>query len=466
MNWIGLVQIVFVGMIGIAASAQATVYHVGPTDDWLGVVSGDQLKPGDEVVLADGVYRDRRRLVLGHRGTEQAPIVIHAAHPGRATLHRPDARQNSINIVGAQYLVLRGLEITGGSAGIRMMKSDIHPCKFVTIEQMHIHHIGGVAITANSPGNVYQGLVFRLNHIHHTAGHGEGFYLGVNNNPDGSTAGYIFDCLVERNYIHHLKGPEVSQGDGIEIKDGSYQNIVRDNVIHDTNYPGVIVYGTDGRAPNVIERNAIWNSGDHGIQAAAEAIIRNNIIFDNQGDGIHSHHHQSAEVGGLRILHNTIVVRKTNSAGISISQFGPSQPPAPVEIANNAIYVPDRQFALRLPTAVSDDDILTVVGNVGRGATIGPRNLTAPGRGGENAPFDPRGQLATDLNANFYPRPGSALLGTAHPRFRVPDDFLGTPRADSATLVPTCFATPTALVGCLKGASKSRCGLPKPHLNG
>ena len=233
--------------VALPATATATVYRVVPDDDWFGILNGDRLEPGDEVVLAAGVYRDRRRLVLGHRGTKERPVVIRAAKDARAVLHRPDARQNTINIIGAQHLILRGLEITGGSTGIRMMKSDTHACKFVTIEAMHIHHVGGVAVTANSPGNVYEGLIFRLNHIHHTSGHGEGFYLGVNNNPDGSTAGYMFNSLVERNYIHDLKGPNVSQGDGIEIKDGSYNNIVRDNVIHDTNYPGVLVYGTDGK---------------------------------------------------------------------------------------------------------------------------------------------------------------------------------------------------------------------------
>ncbi len=114
---------------------------------------------------------------------------------------------------------------------------------------MHIHHIGGVAVTANNPGETYQSLTFRHNHIHHTGGHGEAFYLGSNSKPDGSTDGYIFDSVIENNYIHDLIGGTVSQGDGIELKDGSYDNIVRDNVIHDTNYPGIIVYDADGKAP-------------------------------------------------------------------------------------------------------------------------------------------------------------------------------------------------------------------------
>ncbi|NQU25898.1 MAG: hypothetical protein HQ567_31805 [Candidatus Nealsonbacteria bacterium] len=125
-------SVVFLLLFGVAypATASATVYQLSPDDDWFGVLSGDRLKPGDEVVLAAGVYRDRRRLVMSHRGTAAQPVVIRAAEGGRAVLHRPDAKQNTINIVGAQYLILRGLEITGGSSGIRLMKSNTHVCKF------------------------------------------------------------------------------------------------------------------------------------------------------------------------------------------------------------------------------------------------------------------------------------------------------------------------------------------------
>ena len=416
--------VAFFLLFGLAcpAAAPATIYQLAPDDDWFGVLNGDRLKPGDEVVLAAGVYRDGRRLVMGHRGTAEQPVVIRAAKDGGALLHRPDARQNTINIVGAQYLILHGLEITGGSTGIRLMKSDTHPCKFVTIEAMHIHHVGGPAVTANGPGNAYEGLVFRGNHIHHTSGHGEGFYLGVNNNPDGSTAGYIFNSLVEGNYIHDLCGPGVSQGDGIEIKDGSYNNIVRDNVIHDTNYPGVIVYGTDGNPPNIVERNVIWNSGDHGIQAAAEAIIRNNVTFNNRADGIHSHAHQSALVGDLQILHNTVVSNRPGGAGIYISTSDQNRLAGPVVIANNAIYVPGGGLALRLPDRETAGASLTVTGNVGTGATEG---LPA---GADRSVFNPAGQLATDLDGGYFPLRRSALIGAANPRFVVPDDFGTTSR--------------------------------------
>jgi hypothetical protein len=295
----------------------------------------------------------------------------------------------------------------------------------VTIEAMHLHHVGGPAITANSPGNVYEGLIFRGNHIHHTSGHGEGFYLGVNNRPDGSTDGAIFDCLIEGNYIHDLNGPDISQGDGIEIKDGSYRNIIRDNVIHDTNYPGILVYGTDGKAPNVIERNVIWNSGDHGIQAAAEAILRNNVVFGSRGDGIRSQPHQSAKVGSLQILHNTLIADRPGTAAVRVAITNPDRPTGPIVIANNALYARSGDFALRVPPPEIAGAELTIVGNAGAGAAEGlPANAA---RGGWN----PAGRRDRDLGQDFFPLPDSSLIGVASNEFPVVDDFNGTMRGAS-----------------------------------
>ena len=131
----------------------------------------------------------------------------------------------------------------------------------------------------------------------------------------------MFDSLIEGNYVHHTNGPTVEQGDGIEIKEGSYNNIIRDNVIHDTNYPCILTYSTVGNgAPNVIERNVMWNCGDHGIQSAADAIIRNNIILGSNADGIAMQPHQAGSRATLTVVHNT-VLHPTNDA-ISVSGVG------------------------------------------------------------------------------------------------------------------------------------------------
>ena len=85
--------------------------------------------------------------------------------------------------------------------------------------------------------------------------------------------------------------------------------------------------------------------------AAADAIIRNNVVFNNRADGIHSHAHQSALVGNLQILHNTVVSSQPEEAAVYISMFNQDRLAGPVVIANNALYAQPRGFALRLPDA-------------------------------------------------------------------------------------------------------------------
>ena len=247
--------------------------------------------------------------------------------------------------------------------------------------------------------------------------------MGVNNRPDGSTAGYVFHCLIEGNYIHDLTGPKVLQGDGIEIKDGSYGNIVRDNVIHDTNYPGILVYGTDGNEPNVIERNVIWRSADHGIQAAAEAVVRNNIVFDNGADGIYIRAHQSAQVGGLQIVHNTVITTRPNGAAIRVIPGPGNRFESPVVIANNAFYATNGGFAARLPRVAPTQMILA--GNIGQGRFEGIS--AAP------AQLNLVGVFDRDLDDHYYPRPQSALLGAADERFLAADDVDGRARGEDRT---------------------------------
>ena len=79
-------------------------YRVTPDGDWFSKLHGSGLKPGDELVLAPGIYSSTRRLELGHRGTRDKPITIRGEKG--AIIKRPDARQNTINIAG-----LKGEEV-------------------------------------------------------------------------------------------------------------------------------------------------------------------------------------------------------------------------------------------------------------------------------------------------------------------------------------------------------------------
>ena len=404
----------FFTFLALAAFASAKTYRLSPSDNWFGLLHGNNLQPGDEVILEAGTYSNGRMLELSHVGTKESPIVIRAADQARVVFRRPDARQNTFNLAGTQYLTIKGLEITGGSTAIRMYKQDNRMAKFVTLEALHVHHVGGPAVTCNHPGNLYEGMIFRRNHIHHTGGHGEAFYLGSNSTPDGKTQAQFFHGRIEGNYLHDLNGPKVSQGDGIELKDGSWGNLVRDNVIHDVKYPGIIVYDADGKEPNVIEGNLIFNGADNGIQAAADAIIRNNLILNCKGAGIYSRDHQSAVVGNLKILHNTVVSKGRTALRLIAPTEGKYS--GPILIANNAFYA---GVAMKIP----EKNFILFAGNAGQGSISGGKL----GRG----EWKGHGNMVRDLTRNLYPRSGSILLGAANPKYSADKDFEGRLRGTS-----------------------------------
>ncbi len=327
-------RVAFALGFALPSVAHATDVEVNPGDDIEAAMNA--LAPGDVLIMHGGTYEVTDRLGVTLMGTEAMPITIRAADGEVPVISRPDANQNIIDIDAAEYVTISGIEFTGGSAGVRWASS-----RFITFVENHIHDTADVAFRAND-GGTYEAFHILRNHIHHTNGTGEGMYLGCNEN-----ACQFFDAVIAGNYIHHTNQATVDQGDGIEIKEGSYNNVVRDNVIHDTNYPCLITYSTVGNgAPNVLERNVLWNCGDHGIQSAADAIIRNNIILGSASDGIAMQPHQSGAPANLTVVHNT-VFHATNDA-ISLRQTqarwsSPTMPSTPSRARRSSSPVATRR---------------------------------------------------------------------------------------------------------------------------
>jgi hypothetical protein len=383
-------------------SARAASTEVGPGDDVESAMNA--LQPGDELVLRGGDYTLTDAWHITMKGTAQAPIVVRAKDGEHPHLDRPAIDQNIIDFDDVEYAEVRGIEFSGGSAGLRMISAN-----FFTIQDCSVHDTDDAAITANS-GSEYTNLSVIHNEIYNTGATGEGMYIGCNNN-----GCRVHDSLFERNYIHDTNGPSVTQGDGIEIKEGSYANIVRDNVIHDTGYPCIITYSTVGNGgPNLIERNLLWNCGDHGIQSAADVIIRNNIILGSAADGIANQPHQDGTPSNIQILNNTIL-HPQNDAIASTGITGS------VLIANNAVYS-QQANAIRVGGDLSQ---VVLAGNVGEGALSGLSSGLAPGNmANDFVAASYSGTLPNDV----YPKAGGALIAAGDTQYVVNDDFNGTLR--------------------------------------
>ena len=365
----------------------------------------EALQPGDHLVLAGGVYSVDKLWDIRVSGTAEAPIRISAEEGAAVVLTRPDARQNVLNIgqgAPVRFLLLRGVEITGGSHGLRLGK-----CSDVWIDRCHIHHTGQVCLSAN--GADTERLFLTRNHLHDGGGHGEGMYLGANHGE------FVMSrSVVALNHVHDCRG---EQGDGIEVKQGSWGNLIAENDVHDTQYPCITVYGTAGKPVNVIERNLCRRSGDHAMQVQGEAIVRNNILIAAAGSGFASTDHQGRTLD-LQVVHNTII--NTGHAFSGGSWNGRTG----MIVANNVLFSRDKN-ALHF---ASGSDGVVVAGNVVVGD--GPKRGTAPGRGLEDFV-----DAAWDGSAYDVRPTDSAPFEQADPRYLLGADFRDEPRKE-----PLCGA--------------------------
>jgi hypothetical protein len=405
-----------------ASSVRAAVTEIGPTDDFRTIMQG--LQAGDTLILDAGTYTLTSYFALTLTGTAAQPILIRAQTGQQPIVQYVDSSQNIVNLVNSTFVIVDGIEFTGGSRGIRIQGGGN-----ITIQNCHVHGTAANAIAANDDGYVYANLNFIHNEIDHTGDTGEGFYLGCNDD-----ACRIHDSVVANNYIHDLNGPDISQGDGIEIKKGSYAIIVRDNVIHDTGYPGITMYDVNGNgAPNLIERNVVWATGDNGIQVTADATVRNNIVLSaaSGASAFASNNIQNGSAANLVVVNNTFLMPAGN--GIKLNGVTGT-----ATIANNAIYAPNGDAIAANGTLTQ----LSVIANAGQGSL-----------NGVSGGFSATGNLTADFFSatlsgappqNLIPM-GSLLPSAANVLLLAPDDFDGTPRHSAD--IGAYRANPSGTVG-------------------
>ena len=232
-------------------------------------------------------------------------------------------------------------------------------------------------------------IVARRNHIYNTSGTGEGMYVGCND-----ARCIVSNSIIEQNWIHDTNG---SQGDGIEIKYGSWGNIIRDNVIHDTNpltgYPCILAYGVQDAnidRPNIIEGNVVWNCGQE-IDVIADAIVRNNIVIGTLETQSH---------GQVPVMRNVTIVNNTVIGSMPLGGWGGGDIPVSLIVANNVVYGGS-------------------ITNQPGAATFSSNLQYGSGTNGIFVDPDTR---------DFWPAPGSPLIGAADPAHTPSNDFNATSR--------------------------------------
>ena len=371
------------------------------------------LAPGTRLEVGAGTYAIDSFFTINLVGSAAAPIWIAAMAGAKPVLTRSDAAQNTVNLGSggaARYVALQGFEITGGDTALRLWD-----CRDVWIDRCHVHDCSGVGVEANSVDTAR--LHITRNEVHGTGGTGEGIYLGANNG-----AVVTHDSVVALNHVHHTGG---SQGDGIELKQGSFANRIVANLVHDTPYPGILVYGTGGLAVNVVERNTVHSSGDNTMQVQGEALVQNNLLMAGLGTAFSSGNHQGS-VRDLTVVHNTMI-----NVGRAVNLSDWTGKPN-VTFANNVCYSQTGD-AIRVNGGAAGVEF---VGNVAFGPVVGVIGGYVSGTG--LADFVDVTWNAAKLDA--HPAALGALVGTGDFLWAVPDDLSGAARV--APLEAGCYDGP------------------------
>ncbi len=288
----------------LISPALASTYELDPSADLQGIF--DSLAAGDEVVLADGVYRISSTLGLREKtGTELSPIRIRAAEEAAPVIQLgpdPSSGQYSgrvFTIENSLWVEVDGITLQGDPAAATgdTQFGGLHINTSSNISWRN----GGVRETPGT-GVYVSGDASNIT-IEHTElsrlYKGHGIYVGC------SDASCLTTGLVlKQNLIHDVLAEDT---DAIALNHGTSGAIVQDNVIYNITHRGVFLGSTEGGDPNIVESNAIWNLGHVGIYIQGAVLVRNNIVFNTGDSGIVTRDPGRDTLENIIITYNTVV---------------------------------------------------------------------------------------------------------------------------------------------------------------
>ena len=368
------------------------------------------LSAGTRLEISDGVWSLPDPFSIDLVGTAMAPIWI-ANQPGhRPTLTRADASGAVVQVganTGARYLALIGLEIADGGRGF-----DLFDAQEIWLDLNLLSRGGNTPIAADNFDT--QALYITRNQLDHAGGQGHGIVLGLSDATVVSSG-----AVIAQNHVAFCRGTDAT---GIWVRQGSYDNWIVENFVHDTDWPCILVAGTGTQPWNTIERNMAFTSvRDNVIEVQSQAFVRNNLMIDgNQG---FSSHDDFAAAQELEVTHNTII---NDGRAASLSDW--SNKPGLV-FANNVSYSL-KSDAIRFVDGFAG---VTFEGNVVFGNVKGPVSGFTTGNG--LADFIDMTWKATKRDAT--PSAGSPIIDAAGATYHAADDLSGLPR-DATTMEAGC----------------------------
>ncbi len=370
------------------------------------------LNPGDTVLFEAGTYDIEAPLVWTGLGTEEEPILLQPAESGAEVIIRNTGYGYGVEVRESAFIIVEGLTITGdenaeynGYSGLLVVDSTDIVVRNVTID--------GVWNTGLRVDGDTSRITLEGNEVANL-GNGTGISIGC-----GDASCWMQDSLIAGNLVHDVAYT------GISLSPGTQNNEFRDNVVFRTGDSGFYIGPTENGPQNIIEANAVWQTGGVGLYVEGSALIRNNVVFETGDDGIYTNNDDRNGLYDTVISHNTFA--RTDGYGAYLNDFYEG---SGLVFANNAIANPtgyglywedDFEYLGVGPSSFLSNNVVA-------GLVEGFGQLDYPGyviAGGGYADF-----VDAD-NFDFYPVTGSTVVdaGDASGDAYIPDvDFNGSIR--------------------------------------
>ncbi|MCL4116255.1 UNVERIFIED_CONTAM: hypothetical protein GTU68_048566 [Idotea baltica] len=266
----------------------------------------EQAQPGDQITLANGVWKDVELLFVG-KGTKENPIILTVQEKGKVTLEG----QSNIRIAG-EHLHVEGLVFKNGygptSEVISLKKNKEKLCTDCRITECVIDNY-------NPPErfdtDYWIGIYGRNNRIDHNylvGKRNQGVTMAIRLNTEESREN---NHRIDHNYFGHR--PILGSNGGETLRIGtSHYSLTNSKTLVENNYfdrcSGELEIISSKSCQNTFRGNTFFEcQGTLTMRHGNETVVEDNYFFGNR----------KPNTGGIRIINETQTVRNNYHEGLT-----------------------------------------------------------------------------------------------------------------------------------------------------
>lgn len=270
----------------------------------------ENAKPGDKIVLANGVW-ENTELIFKGKGTVEAPITLTVQEKGKVTLEG----QSNLSISG-EYLHVEGLVFKNGYTdtkeviSLRTSKKDL--CNNCRVTECVIDNYNNPERFETDYWVSIYGKNNRFDHNHLTGKRNHGVTLAVRLNTEESREN---NHRIDHNYFGHR--PILGANGGETFRVGtSHYSLTNSNTITEFNYfdrcNGEHEIISSKSCQNIYRNNTFYEcQGTLTMRHGNETLVEDNYFFGNG----------KANTGGIRIINESQTVINNYMEGLTGYRF-------------------------------------------------------------------------------------------------------------------------------------------------